>query len=177
MSILLRATFCVASLRRIFYGLRDLLTSPQGQAPPGEPQPSCPAHAEFVICDCTIEEQFRFQKTELHIESLRLQNWEPRRKMLLLVTLAYGFLLSLLACSLSLARSHLLLQWCQRADWRLARAKAPLYRLRWALSQLWQTHPPRFSGWRPYRPLSHITWPVCSLPWWITLWHQCGYVF
>jgi Transposase DDE domain len=123
-----------------------------------------------------IEEQFRFQKSELHIASLRLQNWEPRRKMLLLVTLAYGFLLSLLACSLSLARSHLLLHWCQRADWRLARAKAPLYRLRWALSQLWQTHPPRFSGWRPYRPLSHITWPVCSLPWWITLWHQCGHL-
>jgi hypothetical protein len=55
MYILLRTTFRVASLRRIFYGLRDLLTSAQGQAPPGEPQPSCPAHAEFVICDCTIE--------------------------------------------------------------------------------------------------------------------------
>jgi hypothetical protein len=43
-----------------------------------------------------IEEHFRFQKTELLIESLRLRNWEPRRKLLLLVTLAYGFLLSLL---------------------------------------------------------------------------------
>ena len=124
-----------------------------------------------------IEESFRFQKTELQIESLRLQHWEPRRKMLLLVTLAYGFLLSVLAPSLLLARSRLFVHWCQRADWRLWTAKAPLYRLRWALSRLWQTHPPRFSGWQPYRPLSHITWPVCSLPWWTTLWHQCGFLF
>lgn len=121
-----------------------------------------------------IEESFRFQKTELQIESLRLQDWESRRKMLLLVTLAYRFLLSLLVCSLSLARSHLLAQWCQRADWRLWTAKVPLYRLRWALSRLWQTHPPRVSSCRPFHPLTHVTWPACSLPWWITLWHQCG---
>jgi hypothetical protein len=124
-----------------------------------------------------IEESFRFQKTELHIESLRLRAWEPRRKMLLLVTLAYGFLLSLLTPSLWLPRSRLLHNWCPRADWRLWTAKAPLYRLRWALSRLWRTHPPRLSGWHPYRPLSHIPWPVCSLPWWTTLWHQCGYLF
>jgi len=124
-----------------------------------------------------IEESFRFQKTELHIESLRLCAWEPRRKMLLLVTLAYGFLLSLLTLSLWLACSRLLLRWCPRADWRLMTAKVPLYRLRWALSRLWQTHPPRFSACHPYRPLSHITWPVCSLPWWMTLWHQCGCLF
>ena len=124
-----------------------------------------------------IEESFRFQKTELQIESLRLQDWESRRKMLLLVTLAYGFLLWLLSPPLWLARSRLFVHWCQRADWRLWTAKVPLYRLRWALSRLWQTHPPRFSGWHPYRPLSHITWPVCSLPWWTTLWHQCGCLF
>ena len=124
-----------------------------------------------------IEESFRFQKTELLIESLRLRDWEPRRKLLLLVTLAYGFLLSVLPPSLLLARSRLLVHWCQRADWRLWTAKVPLYRLRWALSRLWQTHPPRFSAWQPYRPLSHIPWPVCSLPWWTTLWHQCGFLF
>jgi hypothetical protein len=124
-----------------------------------------------------IEESFRFQKTELHIDTLRLQGWEPRRKMLLLVTLAYGFLLSLLAPSLFLARSRLLHHWCSCADWRQWTAKVPLYRLRWALSRLWHTHPPRFCGWHPYRCLSHVTWPVCSLPWWTTLWHQCGYLF
>src|SRR5205807_4856994 len=91
-----------------------------------------------------IEESFRFQKTELVLESLRLREWEPRRKMLLLVTLAYGFLLSMLVPPLWLARSRLLDNWCQRADWRLWTAKAPLYRLRWALSRLWLTHPPQF---------------------------------
>src|SRR5437667_1011176 len=98
-----------------------------------------------------IEESFRFQKTELQIESLRLKEWEARRKMLLLVTLAYGFLLWVLSPPLWSARAHLLLQWCQRADWRLWTAKVPVYRLRWALSRLWSTHPPRFSGCHPYR--------------------------
>jgi hypothetical protein len=124
-----------------------------------------------------IEESFRFQKCELLIESLRLQSWQARRKMLLLVTLAYGFLLAMLGPPLWLARCTLLLHWCQRADWRLWRAKVPLSRLRWALSQLWQAHPPRLAGWHPYRPRSHITWPVCSLPWWTTLWHLCGSLF
>lgn len=57
-----------------------------------------------------IEEQFRFQKTELLIESLRLRDWEPRRKLLLLVTLAYGFLLRVLAPGFFLARSRLLVR-------------------------------------------------------------------
>jgi hypothetical protein len=65
-----------------------------------------------------IEEQFRFQKTELLIESLRLRDWEPRRKLLLLVTLAYGFLLWVLAPGLVLARSRLLVR--LRATRRLA---------------------------------------------------------
>jgi Transposase DDE domain len=126
-----------------------------------------------------IEDQFRFQKTELLIESLRLRDWEPRRKLLLLVTLAYGFLLWVLAPCLLLARSRLLVHWEPRADWRQWNAKLPVYRLRWALSRLWLSHPPFFagSGWRPYRPLSHLTWPPCSLHWWMTLWHQCGYLF
>jgi hypothetical protein len=126
-----------------------------------------------------IEEQFRFEKTELLIESVRLRGWEPRRKLLLLITLAYGFLLAALAPPLFQARAQLLSRWDQRADWRLWTAKLPLYRLRWSLSRLWLSHPPCFacSGWRPYRPLSHLTWPPCSLRWWMTLWHQSGYLF
>src|SRR5437660_4449062 len=73
-----------------------------------------------------IEESFRFQKCELLIESLRLQGWPARRKMLLLVTLAYGSLLAMLSPPLRRACCHLLQQWCQRADWRLWRVKAPL---------------------------------------------------
>lgn len=130
-------------------------------------------------CRWKIEESFRFLKTELCIESLRLRNWEPRRKLLLLVTLAYGFLLWMLAPNVLLARSRLLVNFEPRADWRQWKAKLPLYRLRWALSRLWLSHPPSFagSGWRPYRPLCRITWPACSLRWWMTLWHQIGYLF
>jgi hypothetical protein len=124
-----------------------------------------------------IEESFRFQKCELLIDSLRLRSWLAQRKLLLLVTLAYGALLSLLALPLWLARCRLLVHWCQRADWRLWRVNAPLYRLRWSLSRLWQAQPPRWVGWRPYRPPAHVTWPVCSLRWWMTLWHQTGYLF
>jgi hypothetical protein len=124
-----------------------------------------------------IEERFRFQKSELQLESLPLVDWEPRRKLLLLVTLASGFLFSLLAPERWLARSRLLAGWCPRADWRQWQAKAPLSRLRWALSRLWQTHPPHFCLCHPYRPPSHITWPPCSLPWWTTLWHQGGSLF
>jgi Transposase DDE domain len=124
-----------------------------------------------------IEERFRFQKTELHIETLRLQGWEPRRKLLWLVTLAYGFLLFLLSPPLFAQRTKLVAHWCQRADWRQWTAKVPLSRLRWALSRLWHTHPPQFSGLLPYRPLSPITWPPCSLRWWTTLWHLGGCLF
>ena len=135
------------------------------------------AHAEFVICDCTIEESFRFQKCELLIDSLRLRNWQAQHKLLLLVTLAYGGLLSMLSPPLWWGRCRLLLHWCQRADWRQWRVKVPLYRLRWSLSRLWQAYPPRWIGWRPYRPPTHLTWPVCSVRWWMTLWHQTGYLF
>jgi hypothetical protein len=124
-----------------------------------------------------IEESFRFQKTELQIETLRLQDWEPHRKLLWLITLAYGYLVFLLSPPLLGERTKLLAHWCQRADWRQWTAKVPLYRLRWALSRLWQKHPPQFSGLRPYRPLFHITWSPCSLRWWTTLWHLGGYVF
>lgn len=124
-----------------------------------------------------IEEAFRFQKTEVLIESVRLHGWEPRRKLLLLVTLAYGFLLGMLASPRDLACARLLLQWDHRADWHQWKATLPVYRLRWALSRLWSSHPPTFALCRPYCPLSHLTWPTCSVRWWMTLWHQTGYLF
>ena len=111
------------------------------------------------------------------IDSLRLRNWQAQHKLLLLVTLAYGGLLSMLSPPLWWGRCRLLLHWCQRADWRQWRVKVPLYRLRWSLSRLWQAYPPRWIGWRPYRPPTHLTWPVCSVRWWMTLWHQTGYLF
>src|SRR2546421_3664276 len=72
-----------------------------------------------------IEESFRFQKCELLIDSLRLRSWQAQRKLLLLVTLAYGSLLAMLGPPLRRACCHLLQQWCQRADWRPWQGKGP----------------------------------------------------
>ncbi len=123
------------------------------------------------------EESFRFQKTDLCIDSLRLRDWEPRRKLLWLVTVASGFRLWILAPALSRARTRLLRRWQPRADWRQWQAKLPLYRHSFALSRLWGCHSPCWAHCQPYRRHAHITWPACSLRWWMTLWHQTGYVF
>src|SRR6266566_1133781 len=42
-----------------------------------------------------IEMSFRYGKSELAMESVRVKDWEVREKLLLLVTLAYSYLLSL----------------------------------------------------------------------------------
>src|SRR5260370_20686511 len=55
-----------------------------------------------------VETSFRYGKSELHMESPRVPQWEPRRKLLLLVTLVYAFLLSLLAHDYDLFRQRLL---------------------------------------------------------------------
>ncbi|MEZ0397394.1 MAG: hypothetical protein ABWK53_13315 [Anaerolineales bacterium] len=87
-----------------------------------------------------IEMSIRFDKCELAFESPRLHQWETQRRLLLIATLAYAFLLSLLNFHDLL--NWLLQFWCHRTgQWRL-KVKAPLYRLRSALSRLWLTHPP-----------------------------------
>lgn len=89
-----------------------------------------------------VETSFRYGKSELRMESPRLQQWEPRRKLLLLVTLVYAFLLSLLDQAHDLLRQGLLDRWSHRTGRRARKTRAPLYRLRWALSRLWQCYPP-----------------------------------
>lgn len=95
-----------------------------------------------------IEMTFRFTKSELAMESPRVYTWERRMKLLFMVTLAYAFLLSLLDGTLSLLREWLLRNYCHRTGKRGRETPAPLYRLRAALSRLWQTFP------AAYNPLS-----------------------
>jgi hypothetical protein len=89
-----------------------------------------------------IEMGFRYNKSELAMESPRLWTWQRREKLLLMVTLCYAFLLSLLAAELSGLRAWLLRHFCHRTRKRGRReTSAPLYRLRAALSRLWMAHP------------------------------------
>ncbi len=83
-----------------------------------------------------IEGTWRYGKSELALESPRLWTWERRLKLLLLATLAYAFLLSLLDTALSALR-----QGCHRTGKRSQDTPAPLYRLRSALSRLWLAFP------------------------------------
>lgn len=91
-----------------------------------------------------IELCFRFGKSELAMESLRLQQAEVRDKLLLMVTLAYAYLLTLGDPSTEHLKTWLLRQYCHRTGKRSQKAKVPLYRLRWALSRLWNDFPPPF---------------------------------
>jgi hypothetical protein len=87
-----------------------------------------------------IEMAWRYSKSELAMESPRLWSWANRLKLLLIATLAYAFLLSLL--SPQELRLWLLKHWCPRTGKRCREASTPLYRLRSALSRLWLTYPP-----------------------------------
>ena len=88
-----------------------------------------------------IEMAFRYNKSELALESPRLWEWQRRIKLLLMATLAYAFLLSLLDPLLEPLRAWLLRFFCHRTGKRSREVSAPLYRLRAALSRLWYDYP------------------------------------
>lgn len=85
-----------------------------------------------------LEMVWRYGKSELGMESVRVGTWERRKKLLLL---AYAFLVSLLDPVHDLLRTWLLDQWCHRSGKRSRDTPTPLYRLRSALSRLWLAYP------------------------------------
>jgi hypothetical protein len=89
-----------------------------------------------------IEMSFRYGKSELAMESPRLWRWERRLKLLLMASVVYAFLLTLLDLSQQLMRQWLLRWWCHRSGKRYREASVPLYRLRSAISRLWLEYPP-----------------------------------
>lgn len=89
-----------------------------------------------------IELVWRYSKSELAFESPRVEEWDVRQKLLLLATLAYAFVLHLLDHAFDELREFVLRNWCHRTGKRYRQVAAPLYRLRSALSRLWQTAPP-----------------------------------
>lgn len=84
-----------------------------------------------------IEMTWRFGKTELAMQSPRLWSWDNRLKLLLIVSLVYAFLLSLLDPLLKPLRDVLLQRFCHRTGKRSRDCPTPLYRIRTALSYLW----------------------------------------
>ena len=89
-----------------------------------------------------IELVWRYSKSELAMESPRVWDWDVRLKLLLLATMAYAFVLHLLSSSFDELRALVLRNWCHRTGKRYQEVAAPLYRLRSALSRLWQAAAP-----------------------------------
>lgn len=99
-----------------------------------------------------IETSFRFAKCELVLECPRLWSLDARLKLLGMVMLVYAFLLSLLD-PVHQELVHALLRFkCHRTGKRCQNALAPLYRLRWALSRLWDDYRPRLTCFLPASP-------------------------
>jgi hypothetical protein len=93
-----------------------------------------------------IELSWKYEKSELAFQSPRVYEGEAREKLLLLATLAYAFLLTLLHESMELLRFWLLRYYCHRTGRQCRSASLPLTRLRCALSRLWQDWPPIFAS-------------------------------
>jgi len=87
-----------------------------------------------------IEMSLRFTESEMAFEAPRLLHWESRLKFLLIASLAYAFLLSLLPHTDFLFR--LCSAFCHRTGKWSQETLTPLYRLRLAISRLWLTFRP-----------------------------------
>jgi Transposase DDE domain len=87
-----------------------------------------------------IETSFRYGKSELAMESPRLWFFENRLKLLGIVTIVYTFLLHLPNPIYKNMIVSVLSLKCHRTGKRCREMISPLYRLRWAISRLWNDH-------------------------------------
>jgi SRSO17 transposase len=55
-------------------------------------QPSHPAQAEFVICDCTIEEAFELAKQQVGLDEYEVRHWQGWYRHITLAMFALAFL-------------------------------------------------------------------------------------
>jgi hypothetical protein len=112
---------------------------------PVETEEQCWKIVEAYAARWQIEQMLRYGKSELGIESIRVKDWEARRKLLALVSLAYAFLIYLLGDSTGTLLSKII-NWAHRTGRQAKEAWRHLYRLRIALAVLWQKHTPNFQG-------------------------------
>jgi hypothetical protein len=104
-----------------------------------------------------IELSWKYEKSELAFQSPRVYEGEAREKLLLLATLAYAFLLTLLNAGAALLRLWLLRYYAHRTGTQSRTARLPLTRLRCALSRLWQDWPPNFASLGSARTLIYVS--------------------
>jgi hypothetical protein len=93
-----------------------------------------------------IELSWKYEKSERAFQSPRVYAGQAREKLVLLATLAYAFLLTLLAGRYEWLRLWLLRYYAHRTGKHCRAAKLPPTRLRCALSRLWQELPPDFAS-------------------------------
>jgi len=93
----------------------------------------------------TIEQTFRFNKSELALESPRLWFWENRQKIMGIVSIVYDFLLHMVKNWTSIT-NIVINKWCPRTGKRQLEAQLPLYRLRIALELLFAHYVAQNSG-------------------------------
>jgi hypothetical protein len=84
-----------------------------------------------------IETSFRYAKCELAMESPRVWFYEDRLKLFAIVLVVYAFLLHVLGENHADLLQTILRLKCHRTGKRSQQALVPLYRLRWAISRLW----------------------------------------
>lgn len=82
-----------------------------------------------------IEQTFRFNKSELALESPRLWFWDNRLKLMAIVSLVYDFLLQMVRNWNSMVWITVN-SWCPRTGKRLSEVQVPLSRLRFALQAI-----------------------------------------
>ena len=92
-----------------------------------------------------VETVFRQAKSELGIETARLFKEQKREKLWGMVSLVHAFLLRFCGEGYKELRDWLLQQYCHRTGKKQREAKVPFYRVRWALSRLWEEFHPIFS--------------------------------
>ena len=117
------------------------LLTPEPVETPGQ----CRRIVRAYAARWAVEQQLRFGKSEPGIESVRVRAWEPRRKLLGLVSPAYAFLVDLLGEGTE-ALVSAVRGWAHRTGRQARTARRSLYRLRLGLSSLWNTYTPNPQG-------------------------------
>jgi hypothetical protein len=92
-----------------------------------------------------VETVFRFEKSELAIETIRVWKREKRNTLVHLVSLVHACLFHLWDEEYQELVHWIVREYCHRTGKKQREAKVPIYRLRWALSRFWQQIRPVFS--------------------------------